>query len=182
MPRLEVLRTYLEMTDPGQLTPAANPESEAHLERLGACPASFYRYLYTEVGRRYHWVDRLPWSDDRIRAHLADPAISVWLLSVAGAPGGYFELRGPEDGSVEIAYFGLLPEFLGRGLGKYLLTAAVREAWALGARRLWLHTCSLDDPAAMPNYVRGGFRPFKQETYWVETPAGVEVTDPRTPS
>jgi GNAT superfamily N-acetyltransferase len=171
MPRLEVLRTYLEMTDPGQLAPAERPHSEAHLQRLGQCPASFYRYLYAEVGRRYHWVDRLPWSDDRIRAHLADPTISLWLLSVAGAPAGYFELRGPEDGSVEIAYFGLLPEFLGRGLGKYLLTAAVREAWALGARRLWLHTCSLDDPAALPNYVRGGFRPFKQETYWVETVA-----------
>jgi GNAT superfamily N-acetyltransferase len=171
MPRIEVLRTYLEMTDPGQLTPAASPEAEAHLQRLGPCPASFYRYLYTEVGRRYHWGDRLPWSNERIRAHLDDPMISVWLLSVAGAPAGYFELRGPEDGSVEIAYFGLLPEFVGRGFGKYLLTAAVREAWALGARRLWLHTCSLDDPAALPNYVRGGFRPFKQETYWVETPA-----------
>ena len=84
MPRLEVLRTYLEMTDPGQLTPAADPHSEARLERLGQCPASFYRYLYAEVGRRYHWVDRLPWSDDRIRGHLADPVIGPLGLRARG--------------------------------------------------------------------------------------------------
>jgi GNAT superfamily N-acetyltransferase len=170
MPRLEVLRTYLEMTDPDQLTPAFNPSPDTCLDRLGGCPASFYRYLYAEVGRRYHWVDRLAWTDDHIRAHLALPTISLWLLSVGHAPAGYFELKGPEEGSVEIAYFGLLPEFIGRGLGKYLLTSAVSEAWALGARRLWLHTCSLDDPAALPNYLKSGFRPFKRETYFVETP------------
>jgi GNAT superfamily N-acetyltransferase len=127
------------------------------------------------VGQRYHWVDRLPWSDDDIRAHLADATISVWLLSVAGAPAGYFELKEHEDASVEVAYFGLLPEFTRRGLGKYLLTAAVHEAWTLGPRRLWLHTCSLDDPAALPNYLRGGFRPFKRETYWLEAPANPRI-------
>ena len=70
-----------------------------------------------------------------------------------------------DDDSTEIAYFGLLPEFLGRGLGKYLLTVAVREAWTGGACRVWLHTCTLDDKAALPNYVARGFRAFKRETY-----------------
>jgi GNAT superfamily N-acetyltransferase len=170
MPRLEVLRTYLEMMEPSELTRAEGPGPESRLERLGGCPASFYRYLYSEVGRRYHWVDRLSWTDEQIRRHLALPTISLWLLSVRSAPAGYFELKGPEEGSVEIAYFGLLPEFIGRGLGKYLLTSAVREAWALGARRLWLHTCTLDDPAALPNYLKSGFRPFKRETYFVDAP------------
>ena len=68
---------------------------------------------------------------------------------------------------MEIAYFGLLPEFLGKGLGKLLLTLAVTEAWDSGARRVWLHTCTLDDPAALPNYLRRGFRKFKEERYTI---------------
>jgi GNAT superfamily N-acetyltransferase len=89
---------------------------------------------------------------------------------VRGAPAGFFELKAHADGGVEIAYFGLLPEFIGRGLGKHLLTEAVERAWGLGARRVWLHTCSLDDKAALPNYLARGFRPFHEETYTVPAP------------
>ncbi|HEU5041100.1 MAG TPA: GNAT family N-acetyltransferase [Gemmatimonadales bacterium] len=170
MPPVSVKRTYLEMTAPEDLRPATTPDPEPRIERLDDCPPSFFRYLYTEVGRQYHWTDRLSWSDERARAHLADPAVSVWLLSSPASPAGYFELKRQEDGSVEIAYFGLLPEFTGRGWGKYLLTRAVHAAWAIGARRVWLHTCTLDHPAALPNYVSRGFRPFKEEMYTANVP------------
>lgn len=89
------------------------------------------------------------------------------MLYYTGAPAGYFELRQHEDTSVEIAYFGLLEEFLGRSLGKHLLTIAVEQGWQLGANRLWLHTCTLDHSAALPNYLKRGFKPFRQETYRV---------------
>jgi len=168
-PSLEVKRTYLEMKAPADLRPARSAESGLRVERVESCPASFFRYLYVEVGRASHWVDRLGWSDDQIRAYLADPAVSVWLLSVSGAPAGYFELKAGAEGSVEIAYFGLLPEFIRRGYGKHLLTEAVERAWASGARRVWLHTCSLDDAAALPNYLSRGFEPFREETYRVST-------------
>ena len=92
------------------------------------------------------------------------------LLSVAEAPAGYFELEREEDGSVQVAYFGLLPEFVGRGLGKYLLTRAVEEAFDLGASRVWLHTCTLDHPGALPNYLARGFRKTREETYTAEVP------------
>jgi GNAT superfamily N-acetyltransferase len=115
-------------------------------------------------------VDRLLWSDEEHRARLADPDVSLHLLSVAGAPAGYFELERHPDGAVEVAYFGLLPEFLGRGLGKYLLTKAAQEAFALGASRVWLHTCTLDDPAALPNYLARGFRKVREETYEADVP------------
>ncbi len=105
------------------------------------------------------------------RVDLASPAVSLWLLTVRAAPAGYFELEATSDGSVEIAYFGLLPEFIGRGYGKHLLTEAVERAWSLGARRVWLHTCSLDDAAALPNYVSRGFRAFHEETYTVPAPS-----------
>jgi GNAT superfamily N-acetyltransferase len=172
MPKIEVVRTYLELTEPGALCPAPSPEPRARVERVTGCPISFFRYLYVEVGRNYHWVDHLGWTDDEWRARLASPAVSLFLLTVAGAPAGYFELEQHPDGSVEVAYFGLLPEFLGRGLGKYLLSQAAEAAWALGPTRVWLHTCTLDDPAALPNYLARGFRPFKSETYETEMQAG----------
>lgn len=159
------------MTAPADLRPARSEDAAARVERVEGCPASFYRYLYAEVGRAYRWFDRLSWTDEEIRAHLADPAISLWLLTVRSAPAGYFELNAGADGSVEIAYFGLLPEFIGRGYGKHLLTKAVDRAWSSGARRVWLHTCSLDDPAALPNYRARGFRPFREETYSVTAPS-----------
>jgi ribosomal protein S18 acetylase RimI-like enzyme len=165
MTRVEVARTYLEMTKATALRPAPCPDRRARVERVEGCPPSFFRYLYVEVGRRYHWVDHLGWTDEQVRARLADPAVSLYVLTVAGAPAGYFELERHGDGSVEIAYFGLLPEFFGRGLGKWLLTEAVRAAWSSGADRVWLHTCTLDDPAALPNYLGRGFRPFRTETY-----------------
>ncbi len=155
------------MTSRDQLLPARTPEGRVRIECALPCPAHFYRYLYGEVGRAHHWTDRLSWSDEAIRDHLA--RAFVFVMYAGGAPAGYFELQPHDDGSVEIAYFGLLPEFKGRGLGKHLLTVAVEEAWDRRPARVWLHTCTLDDPAAMPNYRKRGFRPFKQETYWIET-------------
>jgi GNAT superfamily N-acetyltransferase len=171
MRKIEVVRTYLEMTDPGASRAVPSPDPSARVEKLTGCPASFFRYLYVEVGRNYHWVDHLGWKEDEWRARLASPAVSLFLLTLAGAPGGYFELEQHKDASVEIAYFGLLPEFLGRGLGKYLLSQATEAAWALEPTRVWLHTCTLDDPAALPNYLARGFRAFKSETYETDLPA-----------
>ena len=162
---VEVTRTYLQLTRPGDLKPSRAGEGRAQIVEAGNCPASFYRYLYGEVGRLYHWIDRLPWTDDEIRAHLARPELRLWVMYADGVPAGYFELERHPDGSTEIAYFGLIQEFLGRGLGKHLLTEAVERAWAGGANRVWLHTCTLDDPAALPNYLKRGFVAFKQETY-----------------
>jgi GNAT superfamily N-acetyltransferase len=164
----EVTRTYLEMRDPTQLSGAICDDPRVRIEQIPECPPALFRSLYVEVGRNYHWIDRLPWTDADIAAHLRQPETSLWLMTSEETTAGYFELRLCEDGSVEIAYFGLLPEFIGRGLGKHLLTRAVEQAWAAGANRVWLHTCTLDDPAALPNYLKRGFQPFKTEKYEVE--------------
>lgn len=165
MKSLEVTRTYLQMTHRSELIPANLVDERIGVERVLECPPSFFRYLYREVGRQYHWIDRLNWTDEQICQYLSQPSVSLWLLYCAGAPAGYFELRQHEDGSVEIAYFGLIEEFQGRGLGKHLLTIAIEQGWQLGANRLWVHTCTLDHEAALPNYLKRGFKPFRQETY-----------------
>ena len=163
---IEVTRTYLQMTSPNQLTRTPAPDGDVRIDLAQRCPASFFRYLYREVGRLYHWVDRLGWDDQEIRDYLAKATISLWVMYVEGSPAGYFELSRQGDGSTEIAYFGLLQEFLGRGLGKHLLAEAVLRAWETGANRVWLHTCTLDDPAALPNYLKRGFHPFNEEKYF----------------
>ncbi len=160
-------RTYLEMDSAAALQHAPLPDATWRVDRVLDCPPSFWRFLYIEVGRDHHWVDRLPWSYDEIRGYLADPAVSLWLLTVWGAPAGYFELRKDGEGGVEIAYFGLLKEFHGRGLGGHLLTQAVQHAWDAGAQRVWVHTSSLDHASALPNYLRRGFRVYKTEEYLV---------------
>lgn len=165
-----VTRTYLQMASPGELRPVPAPVPEPKIEQLDPCTPEMFRYLYAEVGREFRWTDRLAWTDDQVRGHLDDPRNSVWLMSWESTPAGYFELRKHDDDSVEIAYFGLLPNFIGRGWGKHLLTCAVRAAWGLAPGRVWLHTCTLDHPAALPNYLKRGFRPVRTEEYTV-TPA-----------
>ena len=166
MPR-QAVRTFLEMTDPSELEGAPVAPAHAVLNRVEDCAPALWRRLYTEVGREYHWVDRLAWTDDDITRYLADPALELWVLRVQDETAGYFELRRHDDGAVEIAYFGLLPAFTGQGLGRFLLTKAVERAWAVGARRVWLHTSSLDHSSALSNYLARGFSIWKQETYTV---------------
>lgn len=169
--RIEVTRTYLEMRQRSQLQPWLLEDPRIRIEVQPNCSVDLFRSLYVEVGKNYHWIDRLAWTDQDIRAYLAQPEISLWLMTYDKETAGYFELRKCEDGSTEIAYFGLMPQFIGRGLGKHLLTSAVEQAWADGANRVWLHTCTLDDPAALPNYLKRGFKSFKTEKYEVELPS-----------
>ena len=92
------VRTYLEQTVRVPAT-ASWPEPGWQVARVPSCPASLYRYLYREVGRPWHWIDRLPWTDERIRAHVAQPGIEIWLLTHDTVPAGFAELeRGSPEG------------------------------------------------------------------------------------
>jgi GNAT superfamily N-acetyltransferase len=139
---------------------------------------SLYRRLYREVGQPWFWHERLKWTDAELEEHLTNPNVAVWELMADGESAGYFELYHHEDASVEIDYFGLIPRFIGRGLGGTMLTRAIQEAWALGGTRVWLHTCTLDSPRALPGYKARGFRPYKTERLEVDI-EGDEVVDER---
>jgi ribosomal protein S18 acetylase RimI-like enzyme len=163
-------RTYLEMTSAADVRPAAAPPQPLVVAREHPCPAERYRALYLGVGAAYHWTDRAGWTDAEIHAHVTLPGVEVWTGHVEGALAGFFELRDWPDGSTEIAYFGLLPAFVGRGLGGALLTAALAQAWARTPTRVWLHTSSLDHPAALANYRARGFVVTGTEEYAVQGP------------
>jgi GNAT superfamily N-acetyltransferase len=165
---MQATRTYLQLTDPRQFREAFGDFPDLVVQRVAQPTPDLYRSCYQTVGEAYHWRDRWNWSDAEIAAHLRQPEITLHVAAQRGQFAGWYELRRvPEDDSVEIAYFGLAPDAIGRGLGKHLLTCAVRDAWAEGPSRVWVHTCTLDHPHALPNYLTRGFTTYRTETYEV---------------
>jgi ribosomal protein S18 acetylase RimI-like enzyme len=161
---------YLEMTDPSQLLPSVVQSGDVELKRAElACP-ELNRFFYTAVGGDWYWVDRLPWTYDQWLQYLHRPGQETWVIYLSGTPAGYFELQGEAGADVEVASFGLLPQFVGQRLGGHLLTEAIRRAWQKGAARVWLHTSSLDHPSALANYRARGLRLFKEEISPKELP------------
>lgn len=150
------------MLQPPSRAPRPQPVGAQVLRPAKLTPA-FYRYLYNAVGSTWHWHDRRDLSCETLALLIAASGVEVYVLYVEGAPAGYVEFQ-IEDHQVKIVYFGLIPDFIGQGLGGFFLDWAVREAWSKGVSRVWLHTCSLDHKAALSNYLRAGFEVFRTDT------------------
>jgi GNAT superfamily N-acetyltransferase len=168
--RVEVTTWFLEMLNAAELRRAECPTPEARVERADIPSPELSRFLYTAVGGQWYWINRLGWDYARWLAYLDRPAVETLVLYLSGTPAGYVELEVQPDDNVEVAYFGLLPRFIGQRLGAYLLSAGVDRAWAQGARRVWVHTCSLDSPNALANYRARGFRVYDQTTELLDLP------------
>lgn len=163
---VEVTTTTLRMDVPPAPREVA-PPTGVRIDRVGHPTPEFVRWLYGSVGGPWRWVDRLGWGRAAWDAELAAPGSEVWVAYLDGTPAGYVQLGAEAaDGgtAVEIRYFGLHDWAHGRGLGRDLLGHAVARAWDLPARHdlpattyVWVHTCSLDGPAALPNYRARGF-------------------------
>jgi GNAT superfamily N-acetyltransferase len=165
-----VTTTWLELDGPAALRPARPPRVPGvAIARVRPPDGALNRRLYAAVGAAHAWTDHAHADAAWWQAHAE--AAETWLLTVAGADAGYAELvPGTDPGAgagrgadVELGYFGLVPEFHGRGLGGLLLTRVLRRGLEL-APRVWLHTCSLDGPGALPNYLARGLRPYRRET------------------
>jgi GNAT superfamily N-acetyltransferase len=172
---LESVITYLEMRSPPAQPPRPAPRPDLEIRRAWRPTVSFYRYLYSAVGGPWSWTDRRRLNDAALAAILNDPLVEVNVLWLAGVPAGYAELdrRAPPD--IEIGYFGLMPEFIGQGLGGYLLDWTIHHAWRARPRRLWLHTCDLDHPRALGFYQHAGFRIYDRRMTALEVPPGMAL-------
>lgn len=168
--KTQVIVHHLELLQPESLSPAGSGRLPMSVTEARSPSPELGRFLYAAVGGDWHWVDRLSWSAEQWRQRLSRPEVRTWVAYVEGTPAGYFELEAQPEGNVEIVYFGLLPQFVGQRLGGELLTRATQEAWRMGARRVWVHTCSLDHPGALANYLARGFQKFREETIVVESP------------
>jgi GNAT superfamily N-acetyltransferase len=160
---VDVTTYYLGMLDPRQLRPRAG--GYGWIASLAPREIAVNRDFYRRVGAEWVWIERLSWSDERWRAYVNRPGLETWIAHLDDEPVGYFELDDQPSIGVEIAYFGLLPAFIGRGLGGVLLTEAITRAWQRTPARVWVHTCTLDHPQALANYLARGFEIYKTETH-----------------
>ena len=173
---IPVTITHLEMTSPGQLVPGRPPPAPLQLVEADPGSLQLLPSTYRRVGAAHHWITRPAWSRDQWAELLARPDVHPWIFRVDGDVAGMVEFEEEPGGDVEITVFGLVPDFVGRGFGGHALTVATRLAWSSGqrggatARRVWLHTSSLDHPHALRNYERRGFRPFRVEHRQREMP------------
>ena len=171
---LDVEITHLEMRAPMERPRLPTPAGpRLALIRAERPTLSFYRFLYDAVGGPWLWFERRIMDDEKLAAILSDPKVQVTVLHVGGVPAGYYELDARIPGSVELAYFGLMPEFIGRRLGPFLLDRAVAAAWTQKPERVWVHTCTLDHPKALALYQRAGFVPFRRERIRIRDPRGI---------
>lgn len=142
------------------------PDDVVVLEATTPAP-DLSEFFYRRVGADHFWVDRLDWDAGAWRAWVGQPGHTLRSLWWRGAPAGYCETVAADDGSVEIAYFGLLPRAQGRGLGRWWLAHNLERLWVDPATTaVWLHTCSLDGAAAKPNYERRGFVEVGVRSEW----------------
>lgn len=162
----EVTVWSLQMGDPAMLRPKAEPSTSATLMRARRPAPELSRFFYLTIGADWHWVDRADWTAQQWLAWVDRPEHTLVSCWVDGVPAGYFELDQRGD-AVELAYFGLMPAFIGQGLGGWLLTEALQTAWQVpGVTRVWVHTCTLDGPNALANYRARGLEVYAQDTEW----------------
>ena len=159
--RIAYTITYLEITAPPSVPPPPLPMGQnVALIRAKEPPVGYFLYLYGAVGAEYEWTDRFAETEAAQRAFVHDPKVELFTMLVDGWPGGFFVLDTRVAETCDLAYFGLLPEAHGRGLGKWLLATAVAMGWEReGVRRMTVNTCSLDHPRALPLYQKLGTLP-----------------------
>ncbi len=159
----EVTIWYLKMDSPDDL----RKKTESQGMSVEECKVKQFcvnRFLYQLVGEDWQWLDKLDWTADHWRDYAEHDNLRTWIARSEGSIAGYFELKKLENNITELAYFGLAPPFTGKGMGGYLLTEAVNQAWRWGpAESVIVNTCSLDHPSALANYQSRGFSIYREE-------------------
>ena len=167
---LQDVITYLEMLARPATGRFPAPLDKLALMRAEDCTLSFYRYLYTTVGEPWLWFERRLLGDAALAAQIGKPTIEIFVLYVRGVPAGFFELDIAMPRETKLCYFGLVPDFIGRRLGPYLLQAAIDRAWSRPIDRFWLHTSTFDHPKALRVYQRAGFVVYARRPMAFEDP------------
>jgi GNAT superfamily N-acetyltransferase len=168
--RIPMTVTFLEMHARPPALPPPQPKGKVAILRADKPPVHFYRYLYDTIGEPYYWVDRRKLSDAALAEIIQHPQVELYVLYADGCPAGMAELEF-RDGTVgQLAYFGLMPDFVGRRLGYFFVHHAVSLAWAKPITSLRINTCTLDHVRALPLYQRIGFVPYSREERYIELP------------
>jgi len=156
--------SYLEMLAPPDRRPVILP-SGVEVHRATAPTVSFYRYLYDTIGEDWTWTGRRLMDDETLIANIHNPNVEVNVLWVDGVPAGLMELDRGSMPDMQLLYFGLIPDFVGKGYGRFALDWAIDRAWFFGPKRFWVHTCDLDHPNALSVYQKTGFALYGHGTH-----------------
>jgi len=159
---IDVIVTYMEMAARPTRPSIPLPPGKHALLRVEKPTIQFYRFLYNTVGEEWLWTDRRRMSDEQLLKEVDHPEVELTVLYSGGQPAGFVEIDRRPKPAISFNYFGLVREFIGMGLGKYLLNWAIDQAWSYGPERLIVDTCSLDHPRAIGEYQRAGFQPVRQ--------------------
>lgn len=157
----KVTVTYLEMNSIKNFRPKTLENPDLAVRRVGIPNPAVNHFFFVNVGRPFLWYSRLKWTYRDWENRISRENISTWIGYDKDSPVGYGELE-KQASEVEISFFGLLPQFIGRGLGGWFLSEIILAGWALGAERIWLHTCTSDHRAALSNYINRGFTVYKE--------------------
>ena len=160
---IPVQRNFLELKDLKNLKTNSINEKKYLVKKIKP-DFQLNKFFYKQVGKKHRWIDRLSWSDGKWMNYISNKNLETYIISESDELVGFFELLyNPELKETEISYFGLLEEYIGKGIGGYALSVAIKKSFEKNIRRVWLHTCTLDHPNALKNYIARGMTVFKKE-------------------
>ena len=160
-----IIRNYLEIKSLNQLSEIKKSSDNYSLNQVIPNDFQLNKFFYKQIGKNYQWVDRLIWTDKNWIEYVSSPNLFTFVLKNNDDIAGFFELMYHKDKlETEIAYFGLLKEYIGKKLGGYMLSEAIKKSFSYNVKRVWAHTCSLDHKNALKNYLSRGMKIYNTET------------------
>tara|TARA_B100001996_G_C18306188_1_gene456700 strand:+ start:83 stop:592 length:510 start_codon:yes stop_codon:yes gene_type:complete len=161
----KIVRNYLEIKSFSEILKVDKPNNNYFIEKVIKRDFQLNKFFYKQIGQNHQWNDRLVWSDDKWMSYVSNPNVLTYVLKENEDIAGFFELiHHKEIQEMEIAYFGLLKDFISKKLGGYMLTEALKISFSYKVERVWAHTCSLDHENALKNYLSRGMKIYNTET------------------
>ena len=160
---IPVERNFLELRDIRKLRFNSSKENKFLIKKIKP-DFQLNKFFYKQVGKKHRWIDRLSWTDEKWINFISNKNLETYVISESDDLIGFFELLyNPDLNETEISYFGLLEEYIGKGIGGYALSEAIKKSFEKNIKRVWLHTCTLDHPNALKNYIARGMKVFRKE-------------------
>ena len=160
---IPVERNFLELRDLKNLRSNSTKQNKFTIKKIKP-DFQLNKFFYKQVGKKHRWIDRLSWTDEKWINFISNKNLETYVISESEDLIGFFELLyNPELKETEISYFGLLEKYIGKGIGGYALSEAIKKSFKKNIKRVWLHTCTLDHPNALKNYIARGMKVFRKE-------------------
>ena len=161
----KIVKNYLEIKSLDELLDKKKPNDKYIVKKISPNDFQLNKFFYKQIGKNHQWNDRLVWNDKKWIDYVSNTNVFTFVLKDNEDIAGFFELIYHKDKSeMEIAYFGLLKDYMDKKLGGYMLTEAIKLSFSYEVKRVWVHTCSLDHKNALKNYIARGMKIYNPET------------------